>query len=51
MDLEIISIDKAYLCAFHDNDLHINCPHRCMVLLMHWLCLEVKQEDNISIDN
>ena len=35
----------------HEDDLHINCPHSYMVLLMHWLGLEVKQEDNISIDN
>ena len=47
MALEIIFIHKASLCAFHDDDLHINCLHRCMVLLMHWLCLEVKQEDNV----
>ena len=31
MDLEIISIDKASLCAFHDDDLHIICLHKCMI--------------------
>ena len=31
MDLEIISVDKASLCAFHDDDLHINFFHKCMI--------------------
>ena len=31
MELEIIFIYKASLCALHDDDLHINCLHKCMV--------------------
>ena len=30
MDLEIIIIYKASLCVLHDDDLHINCLHKCM---------------------